>query len=273
MENKKNLTDQAYDQLLDMLMKGSYRPGEKIPSENDLKNLLGVSRNTIRAALNRLNVQGVLETRKGDGTYVIGVGPNLYLNSLVPSILINSDDLMGLMEFRRGVETASARLAACNATDEDLRNLEQYFDTLQNHQIDNHEFANMTSDFHVKIAAASKNDLFVSVLKLIKWIITAKMESFLYYKPNVADSSFYHYMIYRCIKQRKPDEAAYMMDRHMGLLLQRVDSYATYVKEHSQEDLESLKEQIIVTNIFGKEEDPDDEQDSRNHESHGSDRI
>ena len=250
MTNKKNITDQTYEQILQMLLNGNIRPGDRIPSENELKDIYGVSRNTIRAVLNRLNVLGILETRRGEGTFMKGVGMDVYLHSFIPSILINSFDLLGLMEFRRGVETASARLAAVNATADDIEDLERYFNTLRDHDISNHEFASMTSNFHLKIAFASKNDLFVRLLELIKWIMTSKMESFLYYKPNVEDSSFYHSMIYRCIKQRKPDEAAYLMDRHMLLLLSRVESYLEHIQTNPQNDSDSLLNQKTVTNIY-----------------------
>lgn len=256
-ESKKNVTDKVYEELFNMLLKSNYKPGQKLPSENELKDTFGVSRNTIRSAINRLNVLGIVETRQGEGTYLLGIGTNLYLNNFVPSILTNADDLMGLLEFRRGVETASARLAAMNATDEDIADMERYFEALKNNEVSNHEFAEMTSDFHVKIAMASKNELFVNLLNLIKWIITSRMEDFLYYKPNVADSSFYHYMVYRCIRQHKPDEAAYMMDCHIKLLIQRVDGYIQYTNEQKEEEI--TKEEKKVIKIFGKKEVDKDE--------------
>ncbi|MDD4112975.1 MAG: FadR/GntR family transcriptional regulator [Herbinix sp.] len=252
--NKKNVTDQTYDKIMQMILNGSIRPGERIPSENELKDIYGVSRNTIRAALNRLNVLGILDTRRGEGTFLKSLGTEAYLNNFVPSILINSTDLLGLMEFRRGIETASARLAAVNATKEDIEDLELYFKSLQHKDISNHEFATNTSNFHLKIAIASKNDLFVRLLELIKWIMTSKMENFLYFKPNVEDSSFYHSMVFRCIKQHKSDEAAYMMDRHMMLLLERVEDYIEYINNNPHDNPNSWVDLKNVTNIYnGKE--------------------
>ncbi len=145
---------------------------------------------------------------------------------------------------------SSARLAAINATEEDLRDMERYFELINKGDTSSHDFASLTSNFHVKIAIASKNELFVRLLELVGWIMTSKMENFLYYKPNVEDSSFYHYMVYRCIKQRKPDEAAYMMDCHIKNLVERVNDYIEYTKTHSKEEIEALKEQKYVKNVF-----------------------
>jgi len=234
------------------LLSGTYAPNEKLPSENELKDMFGVSRNTIRTALNKLGVLGIVETRRGEGSFLKRIGTEMYLNNMIPSVLLNEDDLVGLMEFRRGLEMASARQAAINATEEDIRDMELYFEEIQKDETSSHDFATLTSNFHVKIAEASKNALFVSLLELIRWVTTSKMESFLYYKPNVGDSSFYHYMIFRCIKQHKPDEAAYMMDCHIKLLVLRVRDYLEFTKTHSPEEIEALKEQKYVKNIFGR---------------------
>ena len=258
-DSKKNVTDQVYEDLFHMILRGDYAPGDRIPSENELKQIFNVSRNTIRAALNRMNVLGIVETRHGDGTYLRGIGTNMYLNTFVPAFLANSEDLMGLMVFRRGVEVSSARLAAIHASEEDLRNLEDYFEYLRHQDISNKEFAESTSDFHVKIAVASKNEMLVQMLELIRWVITSKMADFLHYKPDVADSSYYHYMIFRCIKQRKPDEAAYMMDCHMKLLIDRVEDYIQYTKSRAGSPSSGALGSNKVTHIFEKSEDPRNE--------------
>ena len=120
-EVKKNTADRVYENLFHMLVSGDYAPGDRIPSEHELKERFNVSRNTIRAALNRMNALGIIETRQGDGTYLKGVGTGMYINSFVPAILSNSDDLMGLLAMRRGVEVSAARLAAVNATEKELQ--------------------------------------------------------------------------------------------------------------------------------------------------------
>ncbi len=250
---KQNVTERTYSKVMSLLLSGKYKPGDKLASENELKDMFGVSRNTIRAVLNKLVVMGIVETRRGEGSFLKGFGTQMYINSLVPSILLNENDLIGLVEFRGGLEMSSARLAAINATDEDLRDMESYFEKIKKNETSSHDFANLTSDFHVKIAVASKNELFVRLLELVNWIMTSKMESFLYYKPNVEDSSFYHYMVYKCIKQRKPDEAAYMMDCHIKHLVERVKDYIEFTNTHTQEEIESLKEQKYVKNVFERE--------------------
>lgn len=271
-EVKKNTADRVYENLFHMLVSGDYAPGDRIPSEHELKERFNVSRNTIRAALNRMNALGIIETRQGDGTYLKGVGTGMYINSFVPSILSNSDDLMGLLAMRRGVEVSSARLAAVNATEKELQEMQEYFDFLHDKDVNNQAFASMTSEFHHKIAIASKNPLLADMLEVISWIITAKMADFLVYRPNVADSSYYHYMVFRCIKQRKPDEAAFMMDCHMKLL---IDTVGEYLKngQNRQKENDAGCDTIRVTHIFEKSEDLQYDSNSHYNESDGADCV
>ena len=76
------LVEQTYDALMQMIMDGNYKPGDRLPSEMILCNNLQVSRNTLRAALNKLNVLGFTETRQGGGTYMRAVDSSVYLNFL-----------------------------------------------------------------------------------------------------------------------------------------------------------------------------------------------
>lgn len=103
------LVEQTYDALMQMIMDGNYKPGDRLPSEMVLCNDLQVSRNTLRAALNKLNVLGFTETRQGGGTYMRAVDSSVYLNFFVPATLTSSMDLLEIMQFRKGIEVEAAR--------------------------------------------------------------------------------------------------------------------------------------------------------------------
>ena len=62
---KVNIGDQVYNQMKDQIMSGVWVPGEKIPSENQLMEVFGVSRGTVRQAIQKLSAVGLLETRRG----------------------------------------------------------------------------------------------------------------------------------------------------------------------------------------------------------------
>ncbi len=72
---KQNVTEKTYAELMSLLLSGTYEPGDKLASENELKDMFGVSRNTIRAVLNKLVVMGIVETRRERGAFSRGLGP------------------------------------------------------------------------------------------------------------------------------------------------------------------------------------------------------
>ena len=67
---KNNLVEEAYNQIINMIATGEWDEGSKLPSENTLCEILGVSRNTVRQALNRITALGIIETRQGYGYQV-----------------------------------------------------------------------------------------------------------------------------------------------------------------------------------------------------------
>ena len=233
--NKSNtVTDMVYEKLFQQIIAGRYQPGERIPPENELREEFGVSRNTIRAVLNKLNTLGILETRRGDGSYVKQLGMQMYLNTFIPAILINENSLMELIQLRKAIEVASARLAAERATPEDIKKIQECYEMSAQAGEDMKVYAESTVDFHFQIAAASKNQIFSTMMEMIKYILTSKMENFLIYSRNDRNSTYYHFMILQAIKNRKPDEASYLMERHMNFLVEQVHIYDDYVKIHPE---------------------------------------
>ena len=79
-----NVGEQVFDQLKQLLIEGTWTPGQRLPSENELANMLHVSRVTVRQALQKLSALDLIETRLGEGSFVkkIDVGSNM--NALIP---------------------------------------------------------------------------------------------------------------------------------------------------------------------------------------------
>lgn len=233
------VSDSVYETLLRQIISGHYKPGIRIPSENELREELNCSRNTLRGALKRLNTMGILETRRGDGSYVKQLGMQMYLNTFIPAMLINEDSLMELIQLRKAIEVAAARLAAERATTQDIQKLEACYEETTKAGENMKIYAETTVDFHFQVAAASKNQIFSTMMEMIKYILTSKMENFLIYSRNDRNSTYYHFMILQAIKNHKPDEAAYLMDQHMSYLVEQVRIYDEYVKLHPEFSLQS----------------------------------
>ena len=120
---KKNISEQVLEQITDNIVKQQWPAGAKLPSENDLAQMFKVSRVSVRTALHKLIALGILEVRNGEGTFVRRADAGVYLNSLIPTLVLEPHDILELLEFRRGIEMLSCELAAERATPEDIEKL------------------------------------------------------------------------------------------------------------------------------------------------------
>ncbi len=235
LEPKTNLVEYTYKKILQSIIAGDHKPGDRLPSENELKDTYNVSRNTVRTALNKLNVLGILETRQGDGSYIKKLSIDMCLNTFVPAILIHEDNLMELIQLRKAIEIAASSMAAERATEEDINAMQKYLDATRNAGDDMKAYAESTVNFHYQIVLASKNKIFATMMELIKYVLTSKMVNFLVYTRNDTNSNYYHSMILESIKNHRPDETAYLMERHMIHLVDRVNEYNEHTKLFPEE--------------------------------------
>ena len=89
---KKNVADEVFEKMLNMIIEGDWKKGEMIPSENELREAFSVSRSTVRQAVQRLSALGIVRSRQGKGTYVEQVDTSFYLNLLIPSLMLSGGD-------------------------------------------------------------------------------------------------------------------------------------------------------------------------------------
>jgi GntR family transcriptional regulator, transcriptional repressor for pyruvate dehydrogenase complex len=165
---KDGICDQVFRQLKENVVNKVWKPGDKIPSENQLVSLFGVSRASIRMAIQRMITLGLLESRVGNGTYVRKFTPGVYINELV-SLTLKPEDQLEIMEFRRALEKEALRLAAEKATDEDLRELEEIHirarKAFKDRDLDT--YFNEDMQFHMQIFKMSKNSIFVTTVQTL----------------------------------------------------------------------------------------------------------
>ncbi|HEU4668486.1 MAG TPA: FadR/GntR family transcriptional regulator [Arthrobacter sp.] len=117
----RNLTADLAADLRNRIVDGVIQPGEKLPSENTLISDFGVSRTVVRAALTRLQAEGLVETERGRGSFALTPptdGPQAAPGARPVATM---EDRLHLLEFRMGVETEAAALAARNHTERQLR--------------------------------------------------------------------------------------------------------------------------------------------------------
>ena len=218
---KVNVSKTTFDILFRNIMDGTWKTGEKIPSENELKNSLMVSRHTIRSAIANLNMLGILETRQGDGNYVRETGIGLYIDFLIPYLMINTANVSQIIEFREAIEISVARLAARRATEENLEDIRQKLEACNSSRHNTTAYPAVDLEFHCAIARASKNDLLIQSMNVIKQYCFQAISS--YFTEDLAEAGAdCHQKLFEALCAHNEDEAALYMSRHMANIISRI---------------------------------------------------
>ena len=221
------VSDSVFNDVLDAITGGIYEPGQRLPSENTLREQHGVSRNTIRLVLNKLCALGILETRRGNGTYVRKAGANVPLTQMAPSLVFENHDLASVLEFRKAIEVYAVKLASLRRTDADIRKMRGFLKKMRQTSHAMTQFEKADWDMHLQIAKATGNEMFASMMEIIHNVLTSEMKIMLNKQGRDIDSLFYHGAVVDCIAKQKPDEAAYMMEKHLSLIIERVKTGKT----------------------------------------------
>lgn len=160
----RNLTADLAADLRARIVDGAIQPGDKLPSENTLISEFGVSRTVVRSALTRLQAEGLVETERGRGSFALTPPTDGPTSARGARAVVTMEDRLHLLEFRMGVESEAAALAARNRTDRQLKAvakaLEEFTASV------GHPAHAMKSDydFHRAVAAASGNPFYSDCL-------------------------------------------------------------------------------------------------------------
>jgi GntR family transcriptional repressor for pyruvate dehydrogenase complex len=161
----RNVSDQVYEQLRDMIYRGDLPPGDRLASERDMANRFKVGRPTVRSAIQRLIDQGLIESRRGVGTFV-QKRDSILEKSQILQMLSNEDfSIADCMEVRLALEVKSAELAAKRATGEDIRRIKEKLEQMNRDRLENKDPIQTDISFHMNIAYASKNIVHIHLIK------------------------------------------------------------------------------------------------------------
>ncbi|MDK2801301.1 MAG: GntR family transcriptional regulator, transcriptional repressor for pyruvate dehydrogenase complex [Clostridiales bacterium] len=209
-----SVSNQVFEQLRDTIIQGKWTPGTKIPSENELTRMLGVSRITIREALQKLATLGLVETKQGEGTYVKALSAGIYMNSLIPLFLLDKTETLQVLEYRKIIEVGTAGLAAERANQDDIAKLQKIMDNMKKVKDDVEQFAAKDLEFHLALAEITKNSVIIKVNNIIKDILSVSMSDIVRTLGN-SDGLYYHKKIIDAIKRKDKELAEQLMEEHL----------------------------------------------------------
>jgi GntR family transcriptional repressor for pyruvate dehydrogenase complex len=171
----KSLQSQVYTKLKEQLVSGAWKAGEKLPSEHALCALFGVSRVTVRAAIQQLVILGMVETRHGGGTFVKNFSAIENVDNLHPLMQISrNQDLITVLEYRKIIEKGTIGLVREKITEQDIEFLEETLRIMINTE-DPTAYSEADLAFHHHLARMTANPIIIKVYDLISEILTTAM--------------------------------------------------------------------------------------------------
>lgn len=154
-------------QIEGLILRGILRPGERLPSERELSEEMGVSRPSLRDALAELQERGLLVARAGAGVYVADVLGSAFSEALVKLFATHEDAAFDYISFRRDMEGLAAERAARLGTDTDLKVIAAVFAKMEAAHLkrDPTDEAQLDADFHLSIIDASHNVVMLHMMR------------------------------------------------------------------------------------------------------------
>lgn len=215
--DSRRLYEQVADQIGDLIKRGEFQPGQRLPAERDLARTLGVSRPVVREAMVALELMGLVEVRTGSGAFVReprGEPPQSLNAGQSPSDILNA---------RMLIEGEIAALAAASATADDLAAMAGHLDRMRREHEAGRPWSEADLAFHVAIAAATRNAALAQVVERL-WQeqyapVFAILSERVRLKENWLATLRGHAEILAAIRDRKPKAARERMRAHLSQVL------------------------------------------------------
>jgi GntR family transcriptional repressor for pyruvate dehydrogenase complex len=226
----RRLHEDIVQQFHELINRGKLLPGERLPSERDLACQFNVSRSSVREAIRSMELQGLVVSKPGSGTFISELYEDSVCDLVAAAIRTKNKRLSDIFEIRHLLEPAIAGLAAVRASQEELQNMRQILQT-QKKQVENGE-TGVESDtaFHFALALATHNTALVSMVNAIEDILTKSRDQSLQRPGRPERSLESHSQILTMIEQGDSKNAVTAMDHHLTIV-----EPATDIKDINQE--------------------------------------
>ena len=214
----RKISDEIIEQFKEMLSRGELNPGDELPPERELADMIGVSRPPLRGALNALQTMGFIEIRPRSKIVIKSVTGKRLEDPLSLLLEGDIDKVFELLEVRKAMEGWAAHMAAERATETDIQKLQQIIKRDQANLKDDLDDAKTDADFHVAISMATHNTiqshLMATWYNLLWDTQRMSREQLFKKKGNRRLIAEQHLRIFKAIKDREPLRASKEARRH-----------------------------------------------------------
>ena len=202
-------------EIQELIDKEGVAVGEKLPPERTLAKRFKVSRNSVRQAVQLLSENNLVESRQGDGTYILEKNSTRIVDILAKTISAEKSRLREILEFRQCLEPQIARLAASSISPVELYNLKAIVADQEQKIINKEEYHLLDEEFHNLLALASGNSVMMEVFKTLSTLLNESRSQFLQNSSRRKASVSGHRKIIKALEQKDPAMAQKAMEEHI----------------------------------------------------------
>lgn len=213
---KESALDKIISQIKDQINSGDLKPGDKLPPERKLSELLGVSRAVVREAVQALSFSGYLEVIQSKGIYVTDL--SIKYDEIV-NFFSNIKDysLEYLMETRIMLESEFARYATLNASKNEIRKIENIYNKIVLSKNTSNEYFIKDLEFHIYLAKMTHNPLMYEIMKVFGEMIYKETQRFIEDSTKTKEHTINTLgSLVQAIKERKAETAKQLMIEHIN---------------------------------------------------------
>ncbi|MBN1317016.1 MAG: FadR family transcriptional regulator [Anaerolineales bacterium] len=217
--DRKRVYESIVDQMRQLIVDETWKPGQRMPSERELTKALSVGRTSVREALRILEAMGFIEIRAGDGCYVresVNVPQRLQnLADIFNTDDVNEEYIMELMEARELIESQIAFMAAESATEAEIASLDELID--QQEMILKLSGGGVKENigFHLRLAEITGNRVLVELQQIFFQLSIGAISRYFMSPGRPEDSVQEHKAIVLAMKAHRPAEAHRLMLEHL----------------------------------------------------------
>jgi len=218
-------SEAVFQQILQFIRNGRFKPGSKLPAERELAAIFNTSRPTVREALYHAELVGLIEVRHGAGSFVVADNPREPIDRPLVDLMKNeAHRITEFFEIRRAIEGWCAAHAARTATKDDLAAMKQHLDRMKRLEVTDEEWELHDVAFHHALAAATRNPLAIRIIDILREGFSA-FYRFKRFMPNREDQKTiwqHHNAIYQAVRRQAPDEARQAIIDHMDFIEEKL---------------------------------------------------
>lgn len=210
------LYESVIEQIMDLIKNNELKPGDKLPPERELAEKLSISRNSLREAFRVLESRGLIKSKPGGGRFIREIRENDHNNTENIILSLEKSSILELLEAREIFEVKIAEIAAQRATLEDIEIIEEALNKMnQKEELKDDKKTESDTEFHLAIAGASHNFVFVNIMKLHLDLLKETREK-TWQIPGRREKQYQeHQAIFQAIKEHNSKKAGEAILKHL----------------------------------------------------------